>query len=158
VGKSPVVLMSLVPFVLLCFGPLLLFLALFVPGVVATAFLAPEGQLFFLLAVLAIVYPLLVIRIGYQHCLKSVSWFSVGLKLYVYWLLVLAPVVFLLLYALGSASMATDGTMVHKERLSVYLAQTAVLLFIGHVLLVPWVFLSTALARRSSRKRLAKAT
>jgi len=149
------VLTPLVPFVLICYGPLLFFLAAFVPGVFLTAFLGPEGKLFILLGILAIVYPAFIIRVSYPHCLKSASWLNVGLKLYMYWLLLLAPLVFLLLNALGGVSMAVvDGVAgTYEDRLPMYMAHTAVMILVAHVILVPWLFVSVFFVRRSTRMR-----
>jgi|GEM_PF-1012020 len=153
----PLVATPLVPFAFICFGPVLLLVAVFVPAVFLTAFLGPNGQFFILLGILGIVYPLFIVRVGYQHCLRSASWLNVGLKLYLYWLLLLAPLLFLLLNALGGTSMAVvEGTTTYEERLPIYLAHTAVLLLAGHILFIPWIFLSTFLVRFSTMKREAK--
>ncbi|MGE5279829.1 MAG: hypothetical protein ACM3L6_03685 [Deltaproteobacteria bacterium] len=151
--KTPLVKASLVPFMLISYGPLLVFLALLVPGVFFLGLLGPDRKLFILLGILAIVYPAFLIRISYQHCLYSASWLNVGLKLYGYSLLACAPLLFLLLRALaGGASAATDS-VVAAAGMPQYGVHAAILLFVAQAVLVPWLFIGVLILRRLSTGR-----
>ena len=138
----------------LCFGPLLLPLFPLLSVIFLNAVITPWplGFYFLLMGIGPILYFFLAMKICYRQFEKNNSWMQKAIVVYVGWLVLLTPLLFLLLNGLGGASMSVvDGQSgSYWQRFPQYVDYTFLALLWGHIFIIPWIFLSIVILKRRS--------
>ncbi|MFA5118996.1 MAG: hypothetical protein WC695_09160 [Candidatus Omnitrophota bacterium] len=135
------------------FWPVLLFLCLWGVGMFFGLFMSPHLLRDLIEISLVCALPVIAIILSYRAC-QNAGWKKRGWIIYGTWVLLALEICFLLMAALGGVSQAVVEGVASQNRFLQYLTHAFMMIIIGQVILVPWVFVSVFFLKKIGEKRI----